>query len=131
MLFYCIENLKNSNNRRKYTSRFTVNQMFINHEEEALENYNQKCSKMTYGSTYIQIHILAYDYTENLGRCHNKWKRTNVEEGPHENTSNNVVNRGTEHNLSHATTFTWTNVMKFKPIIQSSVYIYIHTWLHF
>jgi hypothetical protein len=49
-----------------------MNQTFINDEEEILQNYNQKCSKITYGLTYMQIHILAYDYTEKLGHCHNK-----------------------------------------------------------
>jgi len=48
--------------------------MFINFEEEMLENYLLESSKMNYYSlTYHQARILAYEYAVTLNKCPSKW----------------------------------------------------------
>ena len=48
--------------------------MFINFEEEMLENYLLESSKMNYYSlTYHQARILAYEYAVALNKCFSRW----------------------------------------------------------
>ena len=46
----------------KFSSKYTVRQVFTNDEEAELEKYIKRCSDINYGLTYQDIQKLAYEY---------------------------------------------------------------------
>lgn len=74
-LFYRVKNYKEDVILRSdhFTSKHTVNQVFLNDEEAMLEEYFLKRSRMHYGLTYLQGRQLAYEYATALKKCPEKW----------------------------------------------------------
>jgi transposase len=53
-------------NAKKFSSKYTVAQVFTNDQENKLAEYLINCSKMHYGLTMKQTMVLAYEYAEHL-----------------------------------------------------------------
>lgn len=62
----------------KYNSKYTANQVFTAEEEQLLEEYIIKCSRLNYGLTYLMIRKTAYEYAVHMGRCPKKWEENNL-----------------------------------------------------
>lgn len=74
-LFYRVKKFKeNPGKTNDYSSLYTVNQVFTTEQEDLLQGYIIKCSKMNYGLNYIQIRQIAFEYSDKLGCCPEKWK---------------------------------------------------------
>lgn len=62
----------------KYSSKYTVNQVFSEEQELLLEQYLAACSNMNYGLTYKHIRKLAFEYAVHLNQCPEKWKQNEM-----------------------------------------------------
>ncbi|KAJ8885366.1 hypothetical protein PR048_011563 [Dryococelus australis] len=78
-LFYLHKNNDNNENRKQFTSKYTVNQVSIKDEEVMLEDYILKSSRMNYGLMYVQIRKLEFEYETAIGWCPKKWEETQLQ----------------------------------------------------
>lgn len=70
------ENESDQNDSPKYSSKYTVHQIFTIEEEHELEKYIKRRSDMNYGLTYNDIQKLAYDYARVLNKTYPvQWDR--------------------------------------------------------
>jgi hypothetical protein len=78
-LFYHIQ-MKGgkSKEERDFSSKYTANLVFITQEEDMLEKYIIKCSRMKYGLKYSEIHQLAFVYAKKLYSCPQKWQEVGI-----------------------------------------------------
>ncbi|KAK9746981.1 CENP-B N-terminal DNA-binding domain [Popillia japonica] len=61
-LYYRLKKNNCGERQRDYASKYTAKQVFTKQQEELLEVYILKCSKISYGLTYTDIRKLAYSY---------------------------------------------------------------------
>lgn len=61
-----------------FSSKYTVNQVFTMQQENELAKYLAKCANLSYGLSYRQVRILAYDYANIIPdvRCQKPGKQT-------------------------------------------------------
>lgn len=62
----------------KYSSKYTVNQVFTEEQEVLLEQYIVDSSNLNYGLTYKHIRKLAFEYAVHLNQCPNKWEQNQM-----------------------------------------------------
>ncbi|KAK4882218.1 hypothetical protein RN001_005537 [Aquatica leii] len=53
----------------KYSSKYTVRQVFTNDQELELVKYIKRCSDINYGLTFTDVQKLAYEYANILPHC--------------------------------------------------------------
>lgn len=79
-LGYRIKLFKNNQKSKgeDFSSKYSVNQVFTRFDEDMLEKYILKSSKMNYGLTYQQTRLLAYQYAKILKNCPGVWQTNQI-----------------------------------------------------